>query len=382
MKSPKPPPAPDPVKTAAAQGGANRDTAISQGLMNMTNQVGPNGSLTYDKIGDEQLVDSLTGQPYSVPRYQATTRLSPEQERINSINTATEENIAQIGRDQSGRIGSLLGQPINFDGVRAVKEGTYQNIGTNDFSEDRMRVENALMDRLNPQISRDRSSLEARLINQGLRPGSAAYNDAASELGRNANDARLGAILNAGTEQSRLADLERNTVGFNNNNEARRVTDSLSARQQGIQEILTLRNQPINEITALMNGSQVTMPQFVNTPQTQLAGTDYQGAVYQSYQGQMDAYKQKVASNNAMMGGLFGLAGTVGKAAISDRRLKRDIKTVGALPNGLPVYTFRYLWSDDMHTGLMSDDVRKVHPDAVLTMANGFEAVDYAKAVL
>lgn len=360
MKTPKAPPAPDPVATAAAQSGANRDTAITQARMNMTDQVGPDGSLTYDKIGDEQFTDSLTGATYNVPRYRATTALSESGARTQGINNQTEENIATIGRDQSARIGSLLGTPINFDSLGAAPLPT-------DFSADRQKYEDALMQRLNPQIERDRSSLEAKLVNQGLRAGSTAYNDAASELGRNANDARLGAILNAGTEQSRMFGM------------------ASTARQQGIQELLTARNQPINEISALMSGSQVSLPQFVNTPQTQVAGTDYQGAVYNSYNGQMDAYKQKVAGQNAMMGGLFGLAGTLGKAAvpmISDRRLKRDVATIGALPNGLPVYSFRYLWSDDVYTGLMSDDVRKIHPDAVVVMPNGFDAVFYDKAVL
>ena len=366
--------------------------------MNMTNQVGPNGSLTYDKIGEEQLTDSLTGQPYFVPRYQATTRLSADQEQTNAINNATEQNIAQIGRAQSIRIGELLGQPISFDGLTnamdpySVKTGNYKSVGSDDYSGDRKRVEDALLERLNPSLSRDRSSLEARLINQGLRPGSQAYNDAAAELGRNSNDARLGAILNAGQEQSRLSELERANTGFNNSAEQQRVAESaaqfnraLQARQQGIQERLTLRNQPLNEISALMSGSQVQMPNFINTPQTQLAGTDYQGAVYKSYDAQMDAYKQKVASQNAMMGGLFSLAGTVGRAFVptpSDRRLKTDIQRVGTLDNGLPVYSYRYKVGGPVHIGLMADEVRHVHPEAVVTTPDGFDAVFYAKAVL
>lgn len=325
----------------------------------MTDQEGPDGSLTYSKIGDETLTDSLTGKSYTVPRYRATTALSASGQRVKNINDQTEENIAGIGRDQSARIGGILGTPINFDGLGAAPLPT-------DFSADRQKYEDALMQRLNPQIERDRSSLEARLTNQGLRAGSTAYNDAASELGRNANDARLGAILNAGSEQSRMFGL------------------ASTARQQGIQEILTRRNQPINEISALMSGSQVSMPQFVNTPQTQLAGTDYQGAVYQSYQGQMDAYKQKVASQNAMMGGLFGLGGTIATAGLkySDRRLKTDIHRVGTLDNGLPVYSYRYKGSDAPEIGVMAHEVKKTNPDAVHRQASGYDAVDYAKAVL
>jgi len=327
--------------------------------MNFTNQVGPDGSLTYEKIGEDWVDDSLNpGAKFAVPRYQAITKLSDSGQRVQDINNQTEENIATIGRDQSSRIGDILGKPVNFDELGAAPLPT-------DFSADRQKYEDALMGRLNPQIERDRSALESKLINQGLRPGSQAYNDAASEMGRNANDARLGAILNSGTEQSRMFGL------------------ASTARQQGIQEILAERNAPINEISALMSGSQVSLPQFVNTPQTQVAGTDYQGAVYNSYQGQMDAYKQKVASQNAMMGGLFSLAGTAGKLAMgSDRRLKTDIERVGTLDNGLPVYSYRYKDGGPVQIGLMSDDVRKVHPEAVVVMPNGLDAVFYDMAVL
>src|SRR3546814_9661090 len=59
------------------------------------------------------------------------------------------------------------------------------------------------------------------------------------------------------------------------------------------------------------------------SPQTQVGGVDYAGLVNQNYQNQMNAY-------GAKMGGLFGLAGSLGGAAImSDRRLKAEIKRVG-----------------------------------------------------
>ena len=364
------PAAPDPVATASAQGGANRDTAMTQAAMNMVDQVGPDGSLTYSKTGDQTFTDSLTGQTYNVPKYMATTTLSDSGQRVQDINNQTEENIATIGRDQSSRIGGILGTPISFSGVSKLPDAS--SYMPNDYSADRDKVEGALLGRMNPQIERDRSSMEAKLTNQGLRPGSQAWNDAVAEIGRNANDARYGAILGAGQEQTRL--LNERERGYNM---------ALRGRQQGVQEILTQRNQPINEISALMSGSQVSMPQFVNTPQTQVAGTDYQGAVYQTYQGQMDAYKQKVASQNAMMGGLFGLAGTLGGAAIkSDRRLKTDIERVGTLDNGLPVYSYRYKDGGPVHIGLMADEVRTIHPEAVTTTPDGFDAVFYAKAVL
>lgn len=63
--------------------------------------------------------------------------------------------------------------------------------------------------------------------------------------------------------------------------------------------------------------------------------------------------------------------------AASDRRLKRDIVKLGERPDGLGVYLFRYLWSPLQHIGVMAQEVLKVKPDAVVTMPNGFMAVNY-----
>ena len=68
-------------------------------------------------------------------------------------------------------------------------------------------------------------------------------------------------------------------------------------------------------------------------------------------------------------------------AASSDRRLKRDVSRIGTLENGLPVYFFRYRWSEDMHIGLMADEVEQVHPEAVVEGPLGYRLVNYQLAV-
>jgi len=73
-------------------------------------------------------------------------------------------------------------------------------------------------------------------------------------------------------------------------------------------------------------------------------------------------------------------AQTPGSAEIgtpSDIRLKSDIEQVGVAANGLPLYNFRYFWSDAVYQGVMAQDVLKVCPEAVVTTATGFMAVDY-----
>lgn len=329
--APDPPPAPDPVKTAQAQAAMNRDAAQAQQYTNAINQVTPDGSLTYNKTGTFTYTGS-DGKPVTIDQLTATQQLSPEQQRIYNINQQTKGQIAQIGLDQSKRIGDLLGSPIDL---------------SNDAVEG--RINELAMKRLNPQLQQQEDALRTRLANQGLQPGSQAWNAEMQRLGQTSNDA-INQLL-------------------------------LQGRAQSVQEILAQRNQPINEISALMSGSQVSQPNFVGTPQASVGAPDYTGLVAQNYQSQLGAWNAQNQQSNAMMGGLFGLAGTLGSAFISDRRLKTDIERIGALANGLPVYSFRYIWGGPAHIGLMAQDVEQVNPDAVIDMG-GFKAVDYAKAVV
>jgi hypothetical protein len=94
------------------------------------------------------------------------------------------------------------------------------------------------------------------------------------------------------------------------------------------------------------------------------------------------------AASGAAMGSMFGPWGTAIGAvgggllgAFSDRRLKADICATGKrLPNGLPLYRFRYVWEepDVEHIGVMVDEARKVAPHAVFRDISGFDKVNYA----
>jgi hypothetical protein len=69
------------------------------------------------------------------------------------------------------------------------------------------------------------------------------------------------------------------------------------------------RNAPINEITALMSGSQVSAPSTPGYNAPTVAGTNIGQNVYGSAALQNQQYQQEVAQRNAMMGGIAGLAG-------------------------------------------------------------------------
>jgi hypothetical protein len=95
---------------------------------------------------------------------------------------------------------------------------------------------------------------------------------------------------------------------------------------------------------------------------------------------QTSVYNNAVNAQGEFWGGMLGMAGTLGAAGIkaSDRRLKKNIRLLGSRADGINVYEFEYLWSADKHVGVMADEVERVIPAAVMTMPNGYRAVDYA----
>jgi len=64
---------------------------------------------------------------------------------------------------------------------------------------------------------------------------------------------------------------------------------------------------------------------------------------------------------------------------LSDVRLKRDIKRLGQLDDGLELYSFRYRWSDTVYVGVMAQDVAQKMPSAVVAGDDGYLRVDYGK---
>lgn len=294
----------------------------------MVDQSNPWGSVNYSQNGSTSFMGA-DGKSYTVPKFTQTTTFTPEQQAIFDASQKAEGNLANLAADQSKFLQGYLDKPFEFTNQDAEKWAY-----------------DLASPRILDQQSKNNTALRNQLINSGIRPGSEVYDMEMERLGRNNSD-----------QLNQLA---------------------LTGRGQAFSENLATRNQPINEITALLSGSQVSNPASMSgpAPQTQVGGVDYSGLVQQNYQS-------KLQSHNAMLGGLFGLAGSAGSAFIpSDRRLKTEIKRVGTLDNGLNVYSYRYKAGGATHIGLMADDVEKVHPGAVVEGHNGFKAVRYAEAVL
>ena len=114
---------------------------------------------------------------------------------------------------------------------RVGDAGNIQRSYGSDFSSDRQRVEESLLGRLDESFNKDRTRLETRLANQGIRVGSQAYTDAMQELERNRGDARFNALHAGGQEQSRLTGLERDRAVFGNQAQAQQYGQNFNNAQ-------------------------------------------------------------------------------------------------------------------------------------------------------
>lgn len=295
MKTPKAPPPPDPYRTASAQSGANRDAAISGALINNYDEDSPFGSLRYKQTGFNYYTDSQ-GRRVAVPKFHRSVSLSPDQQAIYDKKQAAGKNMADLAVSQSAKLNQLLNKPFN---PQKLPERVNMNTLNKDYSEDRRRIEDAMLSRYNRMHNQQASQMENKLLNQGLTPGSSAWNEQMDQLGRQQTDARMQAILAGGQEQSRLNQLDFQRANYQN-----------QLRQQALSEAFALRNQPINEITALMSGAQLRAPQFAGAHRQNIGAANIGNYINNAYQGRLNAYQQKMANHQAMMSGLFQLGAT------------------------------------------------------------------------
>lgn len=338
MCAPKPP---NPKETASAQTGTNIATAIANSMMGNVSQITPDGTLTFNQSGSHQFKDPYTGHSYDIPTFTATQTLSPEQEAIRQQTVGAQGNLAGLANDQSGFLRDYLAEPFQY-GNQEVEDWAY-DLGSR---------------RLDPRLAREEEATRTRLLNSGIREGSAAWN---AEMGRQseaANDAYTQLML--------------------------------QGRGQALQEALAHRSQPINEISALMSGSQVSQPNFINSQMPSIPATDVQGIIGQNYQQQLASWQ----GGQGIMGGLMGGVGTLlgapstsvfGKMiGLSDDRAKKDKKKVGHLESvDLGVHEFRYKNEPSTapkRLGLMASEVERKNPAAV-QRRNGLRYVDYSAAL-
>lgn len=258
MGKQKAPEAPDPQETAAASTSTNVGTAIANAYLGNVSQNTPDGTLSYDQTGSYQWNDPYTGQSYDIPTFTATQTLSPEQEQLRQTNVQTQQNLSDLAQNQSSFLNQYMAEPVDLS--NEATEARLFDLGRT---------------RLDPVFAERQAALDTKLANQGIQIGSDAYETAKRQAYQQENDAYNSLLL--------------------------------SGRGQAVQEALTERNQPINEITALLSGSQVSQPSFVNSNMPNIPTTDTAGIINADYQNRLNIWNQQNAASQGILGGLFGL---------------------------------------------------------------------------
>ena len=290
-KSASSPPPPDYAGAAREQGAANVETARVQGRMNNPNTYGPLGNQIVTWEGGDQ------------PTIRQT--LTPDAQAAFNSQQRVQSGLSELGEQSLGTVRGAISQPFNPNLPR-LQEGL-QNVGDAPVNQG-MTGQAAIMERLAPQQAQEAAATRQRLANQGLVPGGEAYDNEMRIQGQQQNDQRTqaalqGLSLDSGAQNQRF------------NQEQARAQFGNTALQQSLAQQTQLRNQPLNEISGLMSGGQIQMPQFAGYQGSQIAPPPIFAGAQAADQSAMQRYGIAQAGNNATTSGLFGLAGSAAGAA-------------------------------------------------------------------
>jgi hypothetical protein len=148
-----------------------------------------------------------------------------------------------------------------------------------------------------------------------------------------------------------------------------------TAQQQALAQALLQRQLPLNEINALMSGSQIQNPQFGAYQGQTITPAPIANATAQQSAYNQNLYNQQVGTYNTNVEGMYNLGGSAARA--SDIRLKSNIKRLGTHKSGLGIYEYDIFGRHEV--GVMAQEALVLRPDVVLHHPAGFLMVDYGR---
>jgi len=231
------PKAPDPTLTANTQQQFNVGAATDQNRVNSYNQVSAFGDINY-------VPDASSPSGYSVK----TSFSAPEQSLFNQY-TGTQGAFGAAAPGLVSAGAENISAPANLDNSAVTRQ---LNAWQQAYQQ--------------PIFDQQSSNLEAQLRNQGLTPGSVAYNNAKNLLARNQGD-----ITNQYLTMNQGQSFDQALKAF----QARQAQGQTEAQLGG----------------TLFGASAPTGPTQLQTPTAQIQPANYQGAVQSNYQNQLQNYE-------------------------------------------------------------------------------------------
>lgn len=272
---------PDYVGAANATSAGNKEAALTTGALNRPTQVNPYGQTTWSL---KEGADANNPQPGD---WIQTQTLSENQQNLLSSNEQTSLALSDLANKGVGAAGQVLDH--GYDASNLPTAAGNINTDPNQYAAERQQVQDATYNRAtqyyDDRYGKDENQLRTQLANQGLDEGSAAYANAMTRFNQDKStayaDATDRAVLAGGQEQSRI---QQDLV--------QALQQQQNRRNNQLQEDLTLRELPINEINALRTGTQVTNPQFSSVPTV----GGYQGADLLGATAAAGNYNQQTAA--------------------------------------------------------------------------------------
>lgn len=309
---------------SAAHQGTVAD-ALASNASNLRNQ-------NYQQERDRQMQAAGTLENAQQGRLGIQSGASGGVANVQNQNVGNQMQSTQLGSNIAGQIGNVQNQNVNN-----WLQG--QNLGLG--------------------AAQGRANTQGQNINNRL--------NAASQLG-NLGQQAMGNQFNAANLENQGMGNMMNVIGQLSGIQNNKVFDA--NQQMGLGGMIDNRTQ--QGLSDLINQWQQTdMSPWARIGSLLTTGTGSAG----NWGTQTSTQTQP-----ANFGGILAaLLGAIPKA--SDRRLKEDIRRVGTLDNGLPVYAYRYKGQAITEIGLMADEVEELRPEAVVGAGDGFKAVHYDLAV-
>lgn len=253
------------MQAAQAQSAGNMAGAQAATAANRVNQATPYANLNYQQTGTD-----ANGNPI----WSATQSLAqPFQQALGNIQgqltqaTANPFDVSQF-QAQTGQ---------GFTGMEGWDKAT-----------------SLINQRLQPQIQQSQDRLTAQLANQGIAPGTEAYNRAMTLQGQKTNDLMTQAQLAGSQVQNQMQGQSLAQQQANN-----------AALQQNYSQALTQKNLPLQQLGAFR---EATSPGYINpASQAAVAGPEYLTAYNASNAAQIAAQNAALARQAATTSGLYGL---------------------------------------------------------------------------
>jgi hypothetical protein len=262
---------PDPYATAGAQTQQNQQTAEFNKYLNLNDYSNPFGSQTTVQTGTA---------PDGAPIFSTQISANPQlQGQLDNL-------LGQTG--QSGRINSTA-----LSGLYGLAGSLSPQAAQQAQAQGQQAAYASTMGYLQPQFQQQQTSLQAQLANQGLAPGSEAYDNAYSNLQRAQGQQQQQAINNAVLTGSQ--------VGSQN---LQNQINSINTQGGLLGQTVGIGQAPYSNLQTIAS----MIPGYTGTAPSSANASDIASYMNNAYQGQLAGHNADVASSNQTTQEIGGMA--------------------------------------------------------------------------